>query len=326
VAESVPELDGPAIEVAGLSMSFGPVVALDAVSLTIPRGAVFGLLGPNGAGKTTTVRILNGVLDPSSVKRLSVLGHDVRWEAEAVRPQVGVQTDTNLYERLSARGNLELFGRLYGMSRTSVRARADQLLDMFGLTDRAAERVERFSKGMKQKLLIARALVARPRLVYLDEPTAGLDPEASHELMTYITRVSREAHTTFFITSHRLDEMEDVCTGVAILAGGRIRSAGSPEQVARAAIPRVRVRVTPLPGAAMTAADLASVPGVKRIVERGGTFAADLVEEGAVPSFLRAVAALPFDLLGVSEEPPTLQEAYLALVGAQSDALERQAV
>jgi ABC-2 type transport system ATP-binding protein len=326
VVEAVAEPDGPAIEVAGLSMSFGSLVALDSVDLTIPRGAVFGLLGPNGAGKTTTVRILNGVLDPSSVFRLDVLGHDVRSEAEAVRPQVGVQTDTNLYERLSARENLELFGRLYGMNAASVRSRADQLLDMFGLTDRAAERVERFSKGMKQKLLIARALVARPRLVYLDEPTAGLDPEASHELMTYISRVSREAHTTFFITSHRLDEMEDVCTGVAILASGRIRAAGSPEQVARAAVPRVRVRVSPAPGSAMKAADLSALPGVEKVAGRDGGFAADLVDEGAVPSFLRAVTALPFDLHGVAEEPPTLKEAYLALVGTQRDPAEGRAV
>jgi len=326
VAEALAGIDGPAIEVAGLSVSFGPLVALDSVDLTIPRGAVFGLLGPNGAGKTTTVRILNGVLDPSSVDRLDVLGHDVRREAEAVRPQVGVQTDTNLYERLSARENLALFGRLYGMSEEAVGSRADQLLDMFGLTDRAAELVERFSKGMKQKLLIARALVARPKLVYLDEPTAGLDPEASHELMTYITRVSREANTTFFITSHRLEEMEGVCTAVAILAGGRIRAAGSPEGVARAAVPRVRVRVTPVAGSRMRAADLSALPGVDAVTVLADGFAVDLVEEGAVPPFLRAATALPFDLLGVAEEPPTLQEAYLALVGTQRDAGERRGV
>jgi ABC-2 type transport system ATP-binding protein len=326
VADPRGEIDGPAIEVAGLSKSFGPLAALDSVDLTIARGAVFGLLGPNGAGKTTTVRILNGVLDPTSVIKLEVLGHDLRREAEAVRPQVGVQTDTNLYERLSARENLSSFARLYGMDAPSARSRADELLEMFGLTGRGGERVERFSKGMKQKLLIARALVARPRLVYLDEPTAGLDPEASHELMTYITRVSREAHTTFFITSHRLDEMEGVCTGVAVLDDGRIRATGSPEQVAREAVPRVRVRVTPVAGSAMTASDLSGLPGVSVVTALGGGFAADLVAAAAVPSFVRAVVALPFDVLGVAEEPPTLQEAYLALVGNRRDPAERQAV
>lgn len=318
--------DGAAIHVEGLSRSFGPLVALDSVDLTIPRGAVFGLLGPNGAGKTTTVRILNGVLEPSSVARLEILGHDLPSAAEAIRPQVGVQTDTNLYERLTARENLAVYGRLYGMGVHAARARADELLEMFGLADRARERVERFSKGMKQKLLIARALIGAPRLVYLDEPTAGLDPEASHELMTYIRRVSRQAHTTFFITSHRLEEMEDVCTGVAILAGGRIRAAGSPKEVARAAVPRVRVRVTPAPGAGLVASDLLSLPGVLEIHSRDGDLAADLARAADVPAFVRAAATLPFELLGVAEEPPTLQEAYLTLVGAQRPFAERQAV
>jgi ABC-2 type transport system ATP-binding protein len=326
VADAREEVGEPAIVLVGLSRTFGPVKALDSVDLTIPRGAVFGLLGPNGAGKTTTVRILNGVLDPTSVVRLEVLGHDLRREAEAVRPQVGVQTDTNLYERLSAYENLAVFGRLYGMDAASIRARVGELLEMFDLTDRARERVERLSKGMKQKLLIARALIARPRLVYLDEPTAGIDPEASHELMTYITRVSREANTTFFITSHRLEEMEGVCTDVAVLAGGRIRAAGSPEQVARAAVPRVRVRVTPVPGSALTADDLVGLPGVATVAASNGGFAADLVDEAAVPVFLRAATALPFDLMGVAEERPTLQEAYLALVGSQRAPADRGVV
>lgn len=326
MADRLQDDGGPAIEVAGLSRVFGPLVALDSVDLTIARGAVFGLLGPNGAGKTTTVRILNGVLDPSAVGTLRVLGHDLRREPEAIRPQVGVQTDTNLYERLSARENLAIFARLYGMSPAQGRLRADELLEMFGLLDRASERVERFSKGMKQKLLIARALVARPRLVYLDEPTAGLDPEASHELMTYITRVSREASTTFFITSHRLDEMEGVCTGVAVLAKGRIQAAGSPEQVARAAVPRHRVRVQPAPGSGLTEWDVGSLPGVVRVLPVSDGFTVDLVAADAVPSFVRAAAALPFDLLGVAEEPPTLQEAYLALVGTHHGVSEGEAV
>jgi ABC-2 type transport system ATP-binding protein len=324
VAERFVDDDSPAIEVAGLSRAFGPLVALDSIDLTIPRGAVFGLLGPNGAGKTTTVRILNGVLEPSSVSTLRVLGRDLRREPEAVRPQVGVQTDTNLYERLSARQNLAIYARLYGARPAQAAMRADELLEMFGLLERGSERVDRFSKGMKQKLLIARALVARPRLVYLDEPTAGLDPEASHELMTFITRVSREASTTFFITSHRLDEMEDVCTNVAVLAGGRIRAAGSPEQVARAAVPRSRVRVRPAAGSRLTARDVEGLPGVTRVFATDDGFSADLVDSAAVPVFIRAAAALPVDLLGVAEEPPTLREAYLALVSTRYAGVERR--
>jgi ABC-2 type transport system ATP-binding protein len=304
-----------AVEVRGLTRQFGAVRALDGVDLTIPRGAVFGLLGPNGAGKTTTVRILNGLLDPSSVGTLRVLGCDIPQAIAQVRPQVGVQTDTNLYERLSARFNLTSFGRLFGLSKNEAAERAEEFLDMFALTERADAKVETFSKGMKQKLLIARSLIGYPTLVYLDEPTAGLDPEASHELMTYIRRVSRDVHTTFFITSHRLDEMEDACTQIAILDGGRIRAAGTPREVARQAIPTIRVRVRLAAHAVLARSDLLELPGAERVEFDHNDLLVDLAALDAVPGFIRGAAALGADLLGVAEEAPTLQEAYLALVG-----------
>jgi ABC-2 type transport system ATP-binding protein len=311
--------DGPAIEVRGLTRAFEGVPALAGVDMEVPRGAVFGLLGPNGAGKTTTVRILNGVLDPTGVDTLRVLGLDLPAGADSVRPHVGVQTDTNLYERLTARDNLSIFARFYGLETVEAGRRADELLDMFGLFPRAKERVKRFSKGMKQKMLIARALVGSPQLVYLDEPTAGLDPEATHELMSYIRTVSQAEQTTFFITSHRLDEMESVCTKVAVLDCGVIRAQGSPAEVARAALPCVRVRVTPAPGVRLPAGALLGLPGAVRAEAGGGSITVEVSAAGLVPAFVRAAAGLPVDLLGVAEEPPTLQEAYLALVGTPAD-------
>jgi ABC-2 type transport system ATP-binding protein len=167
---------------------------------------------------------------------------------------------------------------------------------------------------MKQKTLIARALVADPQIVFLDEPTAGLDPEAAHELMTYIHDLSREQGRTFFITSHRLEEMESVCTKVGVLAGGRVAAQGAPAEVARALVPEVRVRVTVAPGAALDSPGIASLEGVRALTQVDGGAIVEVTSRQAIPRVVRQIAAMPGDLLGVAEEPPTLEEAYLRLV------------
>ena len=307
-----------ALEVSGLARSFGGTVALQSVDLSLETGGVFGLLGPNGAGKTTTVRILTGVLKPDAAQTLTVLGHEVPADIEAVRPRVGVQTDTALYERLTALDNLTFFGALYGMSKADSSQSASDLLERFGLSDRAAGKIGTYSKGMKQKVLIARALISNPDLVFLDEPTAGLDPEAAHELMTYVRDVSRERGKTFFITSHRLEEMESVCTKVGVLAGGRVVAQGSPSQVAREIVPEVRVRVAPAPGVQLDLAALEALPSATRAYADDGGAIVEAPSRDAVQALVRAIAAMPLDLLGVAEEPPTLEEAYLRLMHADA--------
>jgi ABC-2 type transport system ATP-binding protein len=302
-----------AIEVAGLERSFGSTVVLDGVDLALESGGVFGLLGPNGAGKTTTVRILTGVLRPGRAECLRVLGRDLPDRIAEVRPHIGVQTDTALYERLSGLDNLTFFARLYGMSRRDAAITAAALLDRFGLGDRQSDRVGTYSKGMKQKALIARALVSDPQIVFLDEPTAGLDPEAAHELMTYIHELSREGRT-FFITSHRLEEMESVCTKVGVLAGGRVAAQGAPDEVARTLVPEVRVRVTAAPGTVLDEHAMAALAGVRGVTPQAGGAMLELTSQQVVPAVVRQIAAMPVDLLGVAEEPPTLEEAYLRLV------------
>jgi ABC-2 type transport system ATP-binding protein len=303
-----------AIEVLGLGRSFGSTVVLDGVDLALESGGVFGLLGPNGAGKTTTVRILTGVLRPDRAGCVRVLGHDLPDQIAEVRPHIGVQTDTALYERLSGLDNLTFFARLYGMGRQDAVRAAGTLLERFGLGDRQADRVATYSKGMKQKTLIARALIADPQIVFLDEPTAGLDPEAAHELMTYIHDLSREQGRTFFITSHRLEEMESVCTKVGVLAGGRVAAQGAPAEVARTLVPEVRVRVTTALGTDLDHHGIAELQGVLGVVPVAGGAVAELASRAMIPAVVRQIAAMPGDLLGVAEEPPTLEEAYLRLV------------
>ena len=306
-----------ALDVAGLTRSFGELQVLNGVDLALSSGGVFGLLGPNGAGKTTTVRILTGVLRPDTAHQLLVLGYRLPEQVADVRPLIGVQTDTALYERLSALENLVYFGRLYGLAGAAAARAARGLLERFGLGDRAGDKVATYSKGMKQKTLIARALIADPELVFLDEPTAGLDPEAAHELMHYIRDVSQQRGTTFFITSHRLEEMESVCTAVGVLADGRIRSQGAPADVARDIVPEVRVRVTAAGSAALDLAELRGIDGVLRVEAMPGGATLEVDGQRRVPSVIRQVAALPVDLLGVAEDPPTLEEAYLRLVRRQ---------
>jgi ABC-2 type transport system ATP-binding protein len=306
-----------AIEVAGLARSFGNTKVLTGVDLDLEPGGVFGLLGANGAGKTTTVRVLTGVLRPDRAGCLRVLGHDLPDGIDSVRPHIGVQTDTALYDRLTGLDNLRFFGRLYGMEAADATTAAQSLLDRFGLGDRQADRVGTYSKGMKQRTLIARALIADPQLVFLDEPTAGLDPEAAHELMAYIHDLSIEQGRTFFITSHRLEEMEAVCTKVGVLSGGRIVAQGAPAEVARTLVPEVRVRVTVAPRTVLDEHRLAALDGVWNVTAVVGGAIVELASRQAVPAIVRAIAGMPGDLLGVAEEPPTLEEAYLRLVHQQ---------
>ena len=307
----------PAIEVSGLERHFGDTTVLTGVDLVLEPGGVFGLLGANGAGKTTTLRVLTGVLHPERADCLRVLGHDLPDQIAQVRPHIGVQTDTALYERLTGLDNLTFFGRLYGMTPADATSAAERLLVRFGLGARQADRVGTYSKGMKQKTLIARALIADPELVFLDEPTAGLDPEAAHELMTYIHDLSREQGRSFFITSHRLEEMESVCTRVGVLSGGRIAAQGDPAEVARMLVPEVRVRVTVAPRTVLDHGAIGALDGVSRVCPIEGGALVELRSRDAVPGVVRAMAALPGELLGVAEEPPTLEDAYLRLVQQQ---------
>jgi ABC-2 type transport system ATP-binding protein len=304
-----------AVEVVGLTRSFGDTRVLAGVDLELDHGGVFGLLGPNGAGKTTTVRLLTGVLHADRAERLRLLGLDLPEQLAEVRPHIGVQTDSALYDRLTGLDNLRFFGRLYGMAPPDATAAARALLDRFGLGDRAADRVGTYSKGMKQKTLIARSLIADPELVFLDEPTAGLDPEAAHELMTYIHDVSSEQGRTFFITSHRLEEMEAVCTKVGVLCDGRIAAQGAPREVARMLVPEVRVHITAAPGTVLDEHAIAALGCVNGITAVDDGAVVELATSQAVPAVVRAIAAMPGDLFGVAEEPPTLEEAYLRLVG-----------
>ncbi len=214
------------IEVEDLVKHYGAVHAVDGISFTVQEGEILGFLGHNGAGKTTTIRVLTGRARPTS-GHASVVGHDVVRERERMKPLINlVFEDQNLYARLTGRENLELFAELYGVPRSRVA----ELLEAVGLTAAAKRKVKTYSSGMKQRLLVARALINRPRVLFLDEPTRGLDPTSAREVRAMVREQARQG-TTVFLTTHYMEEADELCDRVAFLVSGRIVALDTPREL-----------------------------------------------------------------------------------------------
>jgi len=213
----------PAIlEVENLVKKFGDFEAVKGVSFTVDEGEVFGLLGPNGAGKTTTISMLTGILEPTS-GTARIGGHDLRKEPGEVKKINGlVPQDLALYPTLSARTNVSFFGSIYGLRGKELKERVEDVLRIVALTDRADGVVDKFSGGMKRRVNIAAGLVHQPRLLFLDEPTVGVDPQSRNQIFESVLRLNRERGMTIIYTSHYMEEVEHLCNRVAIIDGGRI--------------------------------------------------------------------------------------------------------
>jgi ABC-2 type transport system ATP-binding protein len=219
------------VQMTDVSMSFGQLQAVDQVSLTVEKGEVFGFLGPNGAGKTTTIRLLLGLLVPTT-GRAEVLGFDTRTQADAIREHCGALLEFNgLYERMSAQDNLEFQGRVWRMPAAQRQARIEEMLTDIGLWERRFEMVGKWSRGMKQKLAVARAMFHRPELIFLDEPTAGLDPIAAAALRQDLVALAEREGVTIFLTTHNLAEAEKICDRVAVIRKGKLLATGTVDEL-----------------------------------------------------------------------------------------------
>ncbi len=215
-----------AIQVQELTRDYNGTRAVDHISFTVEAGEIFGFLGPNGAGKTTTIKMLTGQLRPTEGSA-RVAGCNILRERDQLKPQIGVVFEyQNVYERLSARDNLNFMAGLYGVPKSRVQA----VLEQVGLADRARERIKQYSNGMKQRLLIARALLHEPKVLFLDEPTRGLDPGMARDVRR-IVRTLAEDGLTVFLTTHYMEEAEQLCRRVAILDQGRIVALDTPENL-----------------------------------------------------------------------------------------------
>jgi ABC-2 type transport system ATP-binding protein len=217
---------GPLLVVEHLAKHYGPVRAVDGISFSVRAGEIFGLLGHNGAGKTTTIRLLTGRARPTGGVA-QIAGLDVVTDRERIKPLINlVFEDQNLYERLSGRENLRFFADLYD----EPRARVEELLEQTGLSQAAVRKVKTYSSGMKQRLLVARALLNRPRLLFLDEPTRGLDPAAARELRQLVLGL-KERGTTVLLTTHYMEEADELCDRVAFLSQGRLVALDAPREL-----------------------------------------------------------------------------------------------
>ena len=215
-----------AITTKNLSKKFGDLTAVDHISFSVDSGEIFGFLGPNGAGKTTTIRMLTGQILPSSGQG-TVAGFDIISERDKLKPRIGVIFEfQNLYERLSAKDNLNFMRLLYGVDRNSV----EKVLELVGLKDRANEKLKNYSNGMKQRLLIARALLHDPEILFMDEPTRGLDPVIANQIRQLISQLAQDGRT-IFLTTHYMEEADRLCNRVAIINHGRIVALDDPRKL-----------------------------------------------------------------------------------------------
>jgi ABC-2 type transport system ATP-binding protein len=305
-------MSGFAVEAMGLRKAFGPVMALDGLSLTVPAGAVLGLLGPNGSGKTTTVSILSTALRPDG-GRATVCGLDVAADAARVRGTIGLAGQFAAVDpNLTGRENLTLTGRLSRVGRREARVRADELLDRFGLSAAAGRLVRTYSGGMRRRLDVAAALLHRPRVLFLDEPTTGLDPESRFALWDAVRGLSRSG-TAVLLTTQYLEEADALADQVVIISAGRVADTGTPEQLkARFGTVVFHLGFGGREATEAARAALASA-GYQPARDGAGVLVRSAAGSGALPAVLRALDGRAPDPVSVAVREPTLDDVFLSL-------------
>jgi ABC-2 type transport system ATP-binding protein len=314
VLESTEEL---MIEVERLRKSFGALVAVDDVSFEVHEGEIFGLLGPNGAGKTTTINMVCGVLKPDG-GRVLIGGRDIWLEAKTVKRELGVvPQEIAVYEDLSARDNLNFWASLYGLGGSQARSRVNEALTLVGLADRARDKVKGFSGGMKRRLNLCMGLLHRPRVLLLDEPTVGIDPQARLNILDVVRQVAH-AGTTVLYTTHYMEEAQDLCDRIAIIDHGKVLTMGTLEELTTMAgegevlrlrgafdDPSRRERLSSLVGIHVLKAD-----------EAGAVLSIDADGPGLLEILPRIFEA-DLGIEDVSIQQPSLQSVFISLTGKE---------
>jgi ABC-2 type transport system ATP-binding protein len=307
-----------AIETTHLTRTFGNLVAVDDLTLTIPEGTVFGFLGPNGAGKTTTVRLLSALIAPTRGSA-TVAGYRLGEYNEAIRQAVGILTETpGLYDRLSAWDNLLFFAELYDLPAERAASQVERYLRLLNLWDRRNDKVGGFSKGMRQKLAIARALLHEPKVIFLDEPTSGLDPEAARVVRDFIKALRAEGRT-IFLTTHNLPEADELCDSIGVFRS-RLLHLGTPTQL-RTGLFGTGTQVRVVGEAARWLETVRALSFVQEATASESILSVSLAHpDDQNPALVRALVEAGAPILAVEPTSHSLEEVYLELVEHEPEA------
>lgn len=281
--------------------------AVKELNLSLEQGEVFGFLGPNGAGKTTTVKLLTGILSPSRGS-CRVLGVDPAQHPEQVHSFSDVVTEhAQMYDHLTGMENLEFYAALFGLSRQQGTQRAKQLLEQLDLSDAAGQKLGAYSTGMRQKLSLARALLAQPKILFLDEPTSGMDPESVLRVNRMLRRLAKEEGVTLFLCTHQLRYAQEICTRYGLMEQGRLLACGTLEELQNrvSAGMKVQIRAKKVP------------PALGLALKADGIWEGNISGEEEIPKLVRQLVELGGEIYSVSAQTPSLEEIYFALTGAQ---------
>ena len=305
----------PVLACADLRKAFGDRVAVDGVSFTIGPSETYGLLGPNGAGKTTTISMICGLLTRDAGE-VHVAGQPVDVDAVGAKAHIGyVPQDLAIYPELSARENLRFFGQLYGLGGAELKARIGEVLETIGLTDRADERTDGFSGGMKRRLNIGIGLLNRPRLLVLDEPTVGVDPQSRNAILASVEELGRQGMAILY-TTHYMEEAERLCDRVAIIDEGRIKAEGTRRELVSLIGQKDRVDLAASGDLAAAAVGLRALDGVDEATTHDGGIGLLVAEARTLlPRILEAASAAGASVSGVEIVEPDLEAVFLHLTG-----------
>jgi ABC-2 type transport system ATP-binding protein len=304
-----------AIEVKDLHKSFGELKAVQGVSFEVQQGEIFSLLGPNGAGKTTTISMLSCLLRPEEGDAL-VMGHSIRDDQMGVKSALGVvPQDIALYEDMTARENLDFWGKMYGLRGAALKKRVDEVLEIIGLTDRAKDRVGKYSGGMKRRVNIGVALLHKPKVIYMDEPTVGIDPQSRRNILDSVVALKQQGMTVLY-TTHYMEEAQELSDHIAIMDNGKLIASGTNEELVQIVGGTDRITVTINTESARVLEAWKVAKGVKQVTASDGhlTILAD-DSNRVLPRLFETAASNGVRITSVAIQEPNLEAVFLQLTG-----------